>query len=127
MATEQNKIRGFLDSVKESVRSRRNDASQDNNNSNNKNGNNNIKIIHEDQPPTAEMSYLNAHIEEGRAKNQAKSIPSQSTDTDDMYIDAVLNSKERRASWTALKTERKRSYLPSLTVICKLFFKIYFK
>lgn len=117
MATEQNKIRGFLDSVKESVRSRRNDASQDNNNSNNKNGNNNIKIIHEDQPPTAEMSYLNAHIEEGRAKNQAKSIPSQSTDTDDMYIDAVLNSKERRASWTALKTERKRSYLPSLTVI----------
>lgn len=113
MAGEHNKIRGFLDSVKESVRSHRNDSSQEN-----KHAHNNIKIIHEDVD-NPEMRYIQAEIEEGRAINRTKSIPSQSNDTDDAYIDKVLNNKERRASWTALKTERKRSYLPSLTVICK--------
>jgi hypothetical protein len=38
---------------------------------------------------------------------------------DEKYIENVLNAKDRRQSWQQVRTQR--SYIPSLSVICKCF------
>lgn len=133
--SEQNKIRSFLESIKGSVHRHHNkdtiDMEQPEVVTSHKKSH--IQIIQEPDNtngdevtagttpdyhmPATQMDYLNADLAEGRLKNRAKNNATHSTDTDDAYIDNVLNCRERRASWTQVKSEKTRSYLPSLTVI----------
>lgn len=43
---------------------------------------------------------------------------SKSTDQDENYLENIKMAKDRRVSWQQLRNER--SYIPSLSVICKL-------
>ena len=65
-----------------------------------------------------DLNFLTPEFEEGLIRNRAKSVSSKSVEFDDKYIDSILSSKERRDSWQMAKMEKK-SFLPSLSVICK--------
>jgi len=120
---DQHKIRSFLDSIKGSRKCAEAEPELD---AGFKRGKSNIQIITQDVDSAScseikDLDVINLEIEAGRIKNRTKLIPPHSTDTDEAYIDNVLNCKERRASWTNIKSEKTktRSYLPSLTAICK--------
>ncbi len=116
---DQQKIRNFLDSIKGShkVNETLPDSSEKRKS--------NIQIItkndDQDDGEIKSLDMVNLGVEKIFFKNRTKLMPSHSADFTDAYIDNVLNCKERRASWTNIKSEKTktRSYRPSLTVICK--------
>jgi hypothetical protein len=47
----------------------------------------------------------------------SKPVRSISNDNDDAFIEGILNAKDRRSSWQQIRAQR--SYIPSLSAICK--------
>lgn len=116
MAEEQKKIKQILDSVVESnaIPLKVNN----NKNSSTKKAAKNAKIY---DNTNQSIVYL--------ANDYKKmSIHSKSSDLDDDYLENVMNAKDRRASWSQVRTQR--SYIPSLTAICmyknRIFFYLFF-
>ena len=64
-------------------------------------------------------------IEDDKNDKPTKPIRSISSDNDDAFIEGVLNAKDRRTSWQQIRTQR--SYIPSLSAICKLILFFHFK
>ena len=116
--TDQSKIKNFLESINETVRNFKSNNSDANvitmdaaNDSDMNNRFTRIKV--------SDFNYMNEADEEDPSRNRSKSILSKSIDNiDDNFLENVLNCKERRASWTQVRSQR-NSYIPSLTAICE--------
>ena len=121
--TDQSKIKNFLESINETVRNFK---------SNNMNNNADANVEANDAAIDSEINnrftrikvsdynYIN-EVDEDPGRNRSKSILSKSIDNiDDNFLENVLNCKERRASWTHVRSQR-NSYIPSLTAICEFY------
>ena len=114
---EQKKIKQILDSVVESDILPVKQNEKNNNNKSKQNlidGNKTLKNgkLFDNNAPIAYFS---------KDYKKQNSIHSKSSEIDDdYYLENVLNAKDRRASWSQVRSQR--SYIPSLTAICKFIF-----
>jgi hypothetical protein len=114
---EQKNLRKILDSVRESdVLISHKQTKNETNNAKKCNSNPKSNIAENSKTknlnnPTS-LSYL--------SNEYKKQISIQSSDLDDEFFEGTLNAKDRRQSWS--QVHKQRSYIPSLTAICKLNF-----
>lgn len=73
---------------------------------------------------TAAININNAKSEYYSNKNNlSRSLSTDNNQEDIFYLDNVLKAKDRRTSWQQLRSQK--SYIPSLSAICKYIYLIY--